>query len=217
MEALFQKLEVEIHSLFHNESSGHDFDHLKRVFNLSLHIQGKEGGDRLVLGLAALCHDVHRLIQNEKGSYCTPQESLRSVEKILETIGVEKNIQQKVMHCVEFHEEYSFTKEGQTVSDIETLILQDADNLDAIGAVGVARVFAYGGAHGLVMWNPDIPVEDSFENAKHDPTVLHHFYTKLLKLGDHMNTETGKILSKERHDFMQHFVDHFLAEWSGKK
>lgn len=217
-EELFQKTAGFIKKLFHQESTGHDFTHLQRVFNLSLHIQEKEGGDRLIIGIAALVHDVHRLIQKARGKYCSPQESLPQVKKILEDLEIPEDTQQKILHCVEFHEEYKFTKEGKSTNNLETLILQDADNLDAIGAIGIGRALIFDGAHGVPMWNPDIPLEDThYQNEKHDPSTLHHFHNKLLKLGENMNTKTGKTLALARHKFVEEFIEQFFQEWSGER
>lgn len=218
MEDIFAKLQDHIQKLFHQESTGHDFTHLQRVFNLCLHIQEKEGGDRLVIGIAALVHDVHRLMRKEQGKYCSPLESLPQVKEILNVVEIPEDIQQKVLHCVEFHEEYGFTKEGKTTNNLETLILQDADNLDAIGAIGIGRALLFDGAHGVPMWNPDIPLEDThYQNEKHDPSTLHHFHNKLLKLGENMNTKTGKALAQARHHFVEVFIEQFFKEWSGER
>ena len=120
-----------------------------------------------------------------------------------------------MLHCVEFHEEYSFSEGGVTVDDIETLILQDADNLDAIGAIGIGRTFAYAGAYGSPMYVPDIPLgrESYDESDLSDPSAIHHFYSKLLKLKDNMHTKTAREIAAGRHRFMEQFVELFLAEW----
>ena len=115
---------------------------------------------------------------------------------------------------VDFSNVYS-----NNVVDINTLILQDADNLDAIGAIGIGRTFTYGGAHNIKMYDEDLEFDESnnFSDAKDDPTTLHHFYHKLFKLGDNMNTKTAKKMAVERINFMKEFVNEFLDEWNGKK
>lgn len=208
-----------LREMFGGEASGHDLYHLERVYNLALHIQEKEGGDVLVIGIVAFLHDVHRLMQNERKSFVHPKESLPKVQELLEKVDFPVGKIKEVLHCIEFHEEYSFSEKGRTVNDLETLILQDADNLDAIGAVGVGRTFSYGGAHGVTMWNPDIPLdlEGAFdESMGNDPSTIHHFYHKLFRLGESMNTATGKSMAASRVDFMQGFVDQFLREWRGE-
>lgn len=217
-EGKLAQLEAKIREMFAGESSGHDIHHLKRVLNLARHIQAKEGGDLEIISLAALAHDVHRLIQGQRGKYCSPAESLSTVRELLEPLSLPEETTTKILHCIEFHEEYSFGATGKTVSDLETLILQDADNLDAIGAIGIGRTFSFGGSHGLPMWDPEIPVErETFDDAVNDPTTLHHFYSKLLKLKDNMNTETGRQMAAARHAVMERFVEEFVAEWKGER
>ncbi len=218
MEEIISKLENEIKKTFSSESSGHDIYHLKRVLNLALHIQKKEGGDKLVIGISAFLHDIHRIIQIETGKYCTPKDSLPIVKKILEKIDIPKDKIERILHCIEFHEEYSFSNQGKTVNDIETLILQDADNLDAIGAIGIGRTFAFGGTYKRLMWIPEIPFDrKTFDEPELDPSTVHHFYSKLLKLKENMNTKTAKKMALERHKFMKIFLDEFFKEWNGEK
>jgi len=205
--------------MFQGEASGHDLHHLNRVYNVARHIQQKEGGDELVIAIAAFVHDVHRLMQNERGGFVHPKESLPKVKELLEKVGFPADKVSKVLHCVEFHEEYGFSENGRTVSDLETLIVQDADNLDAIGAIGIGRTFSYGGAHGVVMYDPEIPLDSESAYDEHngkDPSTVHHFYHKLLRLGDQMNTATARAMAKDRHDYMQGFVERFLKEWKGE-
>ena len=218
MEQYKHKLEHRLKDLFKDERSGHDLYHLQRVYNLGLHIQEKEGGDRLVIGAAAYLHDVHRLMQNESGVFVHPKESLPKVRELLNETGFPEDKIDGVLHCVQFHEEYGFSEKGRSVADIETLILQDADNLDAIGAIGIGRTFAYGGAHGIPAWVPDIPLdsESAYDERMKDPSVIHHFHHKLLRLSTSMNTRTGKDIAKARQEFMEAFVERFLAEWRGE-
>ncbi|MBU1653064.1 HD domain-containing protein, partial [bacterium] len=158
MNDLLKRIECATRSLFDGESSGHDINHLKRTKNLALHIQEIEGGDPLVLAAAALLHDVHRLKQSQTGVFCSPEASLPQVLMILREAQFPSDKIGKVLHCVQYHEEYSFSANGRTVDDIETLILQDADNLDAMGAIGIGRTFLFGGAHQVPMWAPEIPL-----------------------------------------------------------
>lgn len=218
LEKYLLKLDKEIKGMFTSESSGHDFYHLHRVLNLALHIQEKEGGDILVIGVSALLHDIHRLMEKESGMYCPPASSLPAIKKILEGVDFPKDYISKVLHCIEHHEEYGFSKEGKTVNDIETLILQDADNLDAIGAIGVGRTFSFGGAYGIPMWIPEKPFNrETYDESEKDPSTVHHFHSKLFHLEGNMNTKTAKDMAKERTDFMRKFVEQFISEWNGEK
>lgn len=198
------------------EPSGHDLSHLLRVYNLCSNIQKIEGGDKNVIQAAALVHDLHRVIKIKDKKYCTPEESLSKIRPILIQAQYSESQVEKILHCVKFHEEYSFSSNGKTVSDIETLILQDADNLDAIGAIGIARTFAFSGAHNVKIWDESIPIkEDDFSEEQLDPSTIHHFYNKLLRLEKNMNTKTGQKIARSRTKFMQQFLDRFFAEWKG--
>jgi len=215
---IIKKTEKEIKNLFASESSGHDFYHLKRVYNLAIQLQKKEGGDKLVVALSALLHDIHRIIEKETKKYCLPEDSFPKIKIILEKIGIEKEKTDKILYCIKVHEEYDFTEKGKSAKSIEALIVQDADNLDAIGAVGIARAFSFGGANGVPIYVPNIPFRRKIYNeVKKDPSEIHHFYSKLLKLKDNMNTKTAKKMADGRHKFLQLFLKEFFAEWQGIK
>jgi len=218
IDSIIDKLEKEVEPLFISESSGHDIYHLKRVFNLALHIQEKEGGDRFVVAVAAFLHDIHRIIQKETGRYCSPKDSLPKVDEIIRKFEITGEKAVKILHCIELHEEYDFSGNGKTAKDLETLIVQDADNLDAMGAIGIARAFMYGGAHSVPMWVPNVDYRrEVYDESVNDPSEIHHFYGKLLKLKDNMNTKTGKKLASERHKFLENYLREFFSEWEGKK
>ncbi len=218
MEEIIHQLEKEVKVLFHEESSGHDIYHLKRTMNTALTLQEKEGGDKLIIAVSAFLHDVHRIIQKETGKFCSPKDSLPKVKEILDKTNLTEEQKEKVLHCVEYHEEYNFSENGKTVNDIETLVLQDADNLDAIGAIGIGRTFSFSGANQVPMWIPEKPFDrDSFDESEKDSSTVHHFYSKLLKLKENMNTETAKKMANERHKFMELFLQEFFDEWNGKK
>jgi uncharacterized protein len=219
MEKIIEQLEKRIYVMFHKETSGHDIYHLKRTLNLALKLQEKEGGDRIVIAIAAFLHDVHRIIQNETGKPCLPKDSLYKVEELLDGIEITDAQKDKILHCIEYHEEYAFSKDGITVQDIEAKIVQDADNLDGIGAIGVGRTFTYNGAHGIPMWDPNISFAEGeeYDDSSHDPSALHHFKNKLLRLAGHMNTETATKMAQHRHKFMENFFEEFFAEWKGEK
>lgn len=218
MKEIIQQLEEEVKILFHKESSGHDIYHLKRTLNNALTIQKKEGGDRTIIAVSALLHDVHRILQKETGKFCSPKDSLPKVKEILDKIGLTEEQKKKVLHCIEHHEEYDFSEKRKTVNDLETLILQDADNLDAIGAIGIGRTFSFGGANKGIMWVPEKPFDRrTFDESKKDPSTVHHFYSKLLKLKKNMNTKTAKKMADKRHKFMELFLQEFFDEWNGKR
>lgn len=215
MESLIEKLRPYVLELFHNDSSGHDITHLERTMNTALYLQSKEGGDRIIIGISAFLHDVHRIMQNEKGSFVFPKDSLNVIRKILSNVDLTEEDVDKVCYCIEYHEQYNWN--GNNVNDINTLILQDADNLDAIGAIGIGRTFSYSGAHNIAMYNNKIPLNNLNNYSEFngdDESAIHHFYHKLFKLGNNMNTNTAKELAKGRIDYMKDFVSRFLNEWN---
>lgn len=192
--------------------SGHDWEHTLRVRRLALQIHDREGnGDRLVIELASLLHDVadskfHRGDENLGGRIAT---------RFLEENGLD---QRRIRTIREIIDQVSFKHlagPGTARSD-EFMIVQDADRLDALGAIGIARAFSYGGYKGRKMHDPRIPVrtyKTSDEYKRSDAPTINHFYEKLLKLKDRMNTETGRAIAEERHRFMELFLEHFLKEW----
>jgi len=214
---IIKELKNEIKELFHSESSGHDIYHSERVLNLALHIQKKQGGDRLVVAVAAFLHDIHRIIQKETGKFCSPKDSIPKIKEILDKVNLPEEKIEKVLHCIEFHEEYDFSENGKTAKDIETLIIQDADNLDAMGAIGIARAFTYGGAKKVPMWVPEIPfTRKTFDESMEDVSEIHHFYSKLLKLKNNMNTITARKMAEHRHKILEDFLEEFFKEWKGE-
>lgn len=218
LEEYIEIIKPYIVELFKNDSSGHDISHLIRTMNIAVNICEKEHGDKLVVGIAAFMHDIHRIMQNESGKFVSPKDSLPKVMEILNHTDLSKEIKESICFAIEYHEEYNWN--GNNVDDINTLILQDADNLDAIGAIGIGRTFSYGGAHNVVMYDEEAPLNMDEKYSEHngnDPSTIHHFYHKLFKLADNMNTETAKIKAKERTKFMKNFVNEFLDEWNGIK
>ena len=203
--------------LFEDDSSGHDYWHLERTKNLALTLQEKEGGDRIVVGLAAYLHDIHRIMQNEMGRFVEPKESIPKVREILAHTDLDKETVDKICFVVENHEIYSW--HGNNVDDINTLIVQDADNLDASGAIGIGRCFSYGGSNKMPMYDPSVPIKEDydFSENKNDPSSIHHFYHKLMKLEETMNTDKAKEMAKSRVQFIRDFAEEFLDEWNGKK
>lgn len=220
LEEYIEQLKPYVIELFSGDSSGHDISHLIRTMNTALYIQEKEGGDRLIIGIAAFLHDVHRILENEinkPGSeykFVSPKDSIPKVKEILAHVDLTEDQIEKICFAIEYHELYNWN--GENVDDLNTLILQDADNLDAIGAIGIARSFSYGGSHNVKMYDENYPLESdkNFVEGQMDPSTIHHFYHKLFKLGDQMNTETGKVLAKKRTDFMKTYTKEFLDEWN---
>jgi uncharacterized protein len=188
-----------------DDSSGHDIDHAWRVFTLGTRLANAEDADIEVVGAAALTHDIHRTMGDAR-EYVHPKESLSAVRAVLETADFPAEKIPQVLHCVEVHDEYEYRGIDRPAETIEAEILRDADNLDAIGAVGIARNFAFTGVAGNPLWDPD--------NGEY--SAIEHYYDKLLHLKDEMNTEQAQALADERHTFTEQFVERFEKEWRGE-
>lgn len=185
------------------DSSGHDMAHAWRVFNVGVQLAETEGADRQIVGAAALTHDIHRIMA-EDGEYIHPEESLPEVREILNETAFPAEKISAVCHCVVVHDEYEYKDETRPAETIEAKILRDADNLDAIGAVGVARCFAFNGIVGNPLWDP----------TEEEASGVGHFHEKLLKLKDEMNTDAAREIAKKRHEFLMTFIEQFEAEWN---
>ena len=209
-------LDKRIRSKFSKDAC-HDIFHLYRVLNLALHISEKEGGDKQVIVASAFLHDLHRMMQSESGRFHHPRESLALARKLLAAVDFPKDKIPAVLYTIEHHEEYNFSRKAKKITDINTLIVQDADNLDAMGAIGIGRTFAFSAMLGVPMWDPSKPFRRKyFSEDKKDVSTLHHFHSKLLKLKGSMNTKTARAMAKGRHEYMIGFVERFKQEWKGK-
>lgn len=198
---------------FENEYSGHDWFHTLRVFRTATRIAEAEGADVVIVQLAALLHDV----DDRKLSPETYAEQ-KNARSFLAENGVEESVICEICRIIS---EVSFVGRDSVVpSTLEGKCVQDADRLDAIGAIGIARAFAYGGNHNRLMYHPDIapnPNMSKEEYIKSNSTTVNHFYEKLFKLTDMMNTDTAKRIAKERDAYMKDFIAEFMDEWEGRK
>lgn len=198
---------------FENEYSGHDWFHTLRVFRTATRIAEAEGADVETVQLAALLHDV----DDRKLSPETYAEQ-KNARSFLAASGVEEHVICEICRIIS---EVSFVGSDSVVpSTLEGKCVQDADRLDAIGAIGIARAFAYGGNHNRLMYHPDIVPNLNMskeEYIKSNSTTVNHFYEKLFKLTDMMNTDTAKLIAKERDAYMKEFIVEFLDEWEGRK
>jgi uncharacterized protein len=198
-----------------NAEGGHDWFHIERVFKNAVLISKNEVCDVTVVKLGALLHDIADSKFHDGDETVGP----RIAREFLESENVDEEI---IMHVVNIIENISY-KGGnfeKKFSSIELDVVQDADRLDAIGAIGIARTFNYGGFKNRALYDPNIAPNSSMtkeEYKKNDSPTLNHFYEKLLLLKDKMNTQTGKQIAQERHRYMEGFLAQFYAEWEGEK
>lgn len=197
-----------------NAESGHDWFHIERVYKNALNILDSEQGDKEVVIYAALLHDI------ADSKFHGGDETIgpRKAAVFLKSIFVDESV---VDHVVQIIENISF-KGGnfeRNFSSPELFIVQDADRLDAIGAIGIARTFNYGGFKNNLIHDPENSPKmhmSKEEYKKHKGTTINHFYEKLLLLKDLMNTQTGKQIAEKRHQYMLGFLSQFYAEWDGE-
>lgn len=214
-ELVLQKTEEFVKSKLSGEGTGHDWWHVVRVVNSARKIHASEGGDWLIIELTLLLHDVgdRKVINKDDDDYSIAEDFLVSQNVPAETIT-------KIMSIIKTMS-YSKSFDNPEKDDsIEFKIVQDADRLDAVGAIGVGRAFAYGGSRSRLLYDPDYEPEEfnsSEEYKKSGASTIHHFYEKLLLLKDKLNTETAKQIAIQRDEFMQLFLQEFLDEWNGKK
>lgn len=198
---------------------GHDWFHIERVYKNAVLIAQQEDCDVTVVKLAALLHDIADSKFHPDASGGDEEIGPKIAQTFLESEHVSKEI---IEHVVQIIQNISF-KGGnfeKTFSSKELEIVQDADRLDALGAIGIARTFNYGGFKNRAIYNPSISPKLNMtkeEYKKSDSPTLNHFYEKLLLLKDKMNTKTAKKLAQERHCFMETFLSQFYAEWEGEK
>lgn len=213
---ILENLKVKIADYFKDDATGHNIGHLERTLKYALYLQQNEGGDKIVIGISAYIHDIHRILSTKQNRYVSPKESLPTVEEFIKDLDITSEQKKHILSAIEHHEEYNFTKEGVLVSDKESLILQDADNLDAIGAMGIVRTLKYGIAHGQAEYDPNTPLYqvDNYDESHDDASSIHHINNKLVRLGKYMNTNTAKALAITRTKLMNDFVKAYIDEYN---
>lgn len=199
---------------FENESSGHDFYHTLRVYNMALNIAKKENADIFIVSLAALLHDVddYKIFGGEVGQ-------TENAEEFMNSQSIEKDVINAVCYVIK-----NMSYKGDDIVELETLeakIVQDADRIDALGAIGIARTFTFGGSKGRPIYMPNNNPRDQMTEMEYVSNIgdssINHFHEKLLKLEKLMNTETAKNIAKHRTEYIKGFLNEFLDEWEGEK
>ena len=203
---------IYVKETFENEYSGHDYFHTLRVFKMATRIAECEGADVETVQLASLLHDV----DDRKLSPATYQNQANA-RAFLRSVGADSSTIERICQIVR---EISFGENSSVPTTKEGKCVQDADRLDAIGAIGIARAFAYGGNRNRHMYHPDIKPNDNMtkeEYLKSESTTINHFYEKLFKLTALMNTQTAIQIAQAREAYMKEFVSEFMDEWEGNR
>lgn len=195
-----------------NEGTGHDWYHIERVWKMASKLAKKEQANSYIVELAALVHDLidDKLVTDKS-------KSIEEVEYWLEGAGVSSSDTERIMDIIQ---SISYKGgNGRKLSSLEAQIVQDADRLDAIGAIGIARCFTYTGSKGNLMFNPELSVREDMTEREYregPSSAIHHFYEKLLKLKELMNTDAAKEIAEKRHAFMEEYLIQFFEEWEAE-
>ncbi len=214
MDPIIKKTIDFVKNTLKNAEGGHDWWHIQRVHNSSKTIAEKEQVNSLVVELGALLHDI------ADSKFHNGDETIgpKLAREFLESLNLEESIISHVENIV-LNISFKGGNHTQQFKSLELDVVQDADRLDAIGAIGIARTFNYGGHKGREIYNPGISPNLNMtkeEYKKNKGPTLNHFYEKLLLLKDLMNTQTGKVMAEERHKFMEEYIQEFHNEWNGE-
>jgi uncharacterized protein len=196
------------------DSPTHDLSHLDRVASLSARICSDEGGNQLIVRSAAWLHDLHREAQPEGGRFfVSPEDMDGRAVSILARAGIPENIYPDILEAIHYTDRFTFSDRSLYDTTIEARAVRDADCLDAMGAIGVARAFAFGGAHDIPLWR-DTPLRQDAAYIQSDrpSSTMEHFHDKLLRLVGELQTDTAIKLGTDRHAYLRGFVSQFMEE-----
>jgi len=212
-ELLINRIEKTAKGCLDTARGSHDWEHTLRVCRLCERLGPVEGADIDVLLIAAYLHDIGRGAQDSSnGAVCHAEKGARMAEPIIQALPLSENQKQNILHCIKSHR----FRGNHAPSTPEAKVLFDADKLDAIGAVGVARAYLFAGEVGARLHNPDADLENTKPYSE-DDTGFREFRIKLCKIKDRVLTRAGRKLARERHDFMEVFFKRFIEEYEGKR
>ena len=212
-ELLINRIEKTAKGCLDTARGSHDWEHTLRVCRLCERLGPVEGADIDVLLIAAYLHDIGRGAQDaSNGAVCHAEKGARMAEPIIQALPLSENQKQNILHCIKSHR----FRGNHAPSTPEAKVLFDADKLDAIGAVGVARAYLFAGEVGARLHNPDADLENTKPYSE-DDTGFREFRIKLCKIKDRVLTRAGRKLARERHDFMEVFFKRFIEEYEGKR
>ncbi|MFJ7636925.1 MULTISPECIES: HD domain-containing protein [unclassified Peribacillus] len=206
---IIEQTESFVYEQLKSDVSGHDWYHINRVRKLALHIAREEKkGNEFIIEMAALLHDIPDDKLNDD-----MEAGWNKLDDWLKMTGVDLNTVKEIKEIIST---ISYSAGEVNLTSIEAEIVQDADRLDALGAIGIARTFAYGGKKGQPMYDPSLSVREEMTKQEYrmgKSSSVHHFYEKLLRLQDLLNTDTAKNIASERHEYMVRFLEEFYKEW----
>ena len=207
-----------VRSVLKDAEGGHDWFHIERVWKNAKHIAEHEDVDLFIVELGALLHDIADAKFYDGDENIGPEKA----ERFLKSIGIERSVIDHIKNIIRniSYKSGLDTKNTKRFSSKEMQVIQDADRLDAIGAIGIARTFNYGGFKNREIYNPEIKPEINLTKEaykKSTAPTINHFYEKLLLLKDQMNTEAGKKIAENRHKYMEDFLEQFYKEWDGER
>lgn len=212
---LIQKTISFVKNQLTGEGSGHDWWHIYRVWTTAKKIARAEGARMEIVELASLLHD----IADRKLNDGDEEAGLKKVRTFLTEHQTDAKTIEEVLHIIESYSYTAHLKQKKGMDTLEGKVVQDADRLDAIGAIGIARTFSYGGHHNRPLYDPDVPLSSTVTAdayTKSASPTINHFYEKLLHLKDLMNTKTAKQIAASRHAFMEQYLKRFYEEWEGQ-
>ena len=211
MRDIIRDVQAYAHEHFSDAKFSHNWEHTERVYNLCMHIGTVQGADLEVLSIAAYLHDIGRIHQDKsKGSICHAEEGARMAQELLNKFSIPEEKKENILHCILTHR----YRNSHIPETLEARVLFDADKLDAIGAVGIARAYLFAGEVGAVLHNKNADPLTTKPYSK-DDTGYREYLVKLSKIKEKMLTTEGKRLAQERHAFMEEFFDRFLKEHEG--
>ena len=207
----FEKLKEKAAEYFSSSSGGHTFGHIERVYRGALELSVGEDVDMDVVRAATLLHDIARSKESKGSSICHAEEGARMAGGILERMGFPDEKIPKVVYAIQVHR-YSHGIEAETR---EAMILQDADRLDALGAIILVRMIKSAGKHGRLIYDPSIPVMEKYDGTK--TNVINHIHEKILKITpESFNTPRAREIAKGRYDFVKDFAERYVKEVNGE-
>jgi uncharacterized protein len=208
-EKFYKELRGKIKPYF-EDGDGHGFDHTERVYRNALTISKGENVDLDVIKTATLLHDIARAKETDENEICHAEEGVKIAKEILKEMNFPEDKTKKVLHCIKVHR-YS---KGLKAETHEAEILQDADRLDALGAMILVRMIQHNFKYNLPIYDPNIPIKEKYDGSR--TTVINHIYEKCLKIKpETFKTNKAKEIAKERYKLIEDFVNSYLKEWRG--